>query len=83
MAFSKSTDSEVTGEMQLSSFAPLSARRLLVLGGIGLVLVGMLFGDIFAVFVLHQNAARVRAWRRPRMLLWLGIVPQLSPVFRT
>jgi hypothetical protein len=61
MAFSKSTDSEVTGEMQLSSFAPLSARRLLVLGGIGLVLVGMLFGDIFAVFVLHQNAARVGA----------------------
>jgi hypothetical protein len=40
-------------------FAPLSARRLLVLGGIGLILVGMLFGDIFAVFVLHQNAARV------------------------
>ena len=40
-------------------FAPLSARRLLVLGGIGLILVGMLFGDIFAVFVLHQNAAHV------------------------
>lgn len=38
---------------------PLSARRLLLLGGIGLILVGMLFGDIFAVFVLHQNAARV------------------------
>jgi hypothetical protein len=42
-------------------FAPLSARRLLVLGGIGLILIGMLFGDIFAVFVLHQNAARVGA----------------------
>jgi hypothetical protein len=42
-------------------FAPLSARRLLVLGGIGLILVGMLFGDIFSVFVLHQNAARVGA----------------------
>jgi hypothetical protein len=41
------------------SFAPLSARRLLVLGGIGLILVGMLFGDIFAVFILHQNAVRV------------------------
>ncbi len=40
-------------------FAPLHARRLLVLGGIGLILVGMIFGDIFAVFVLHQNAARV------------------------
>src|SRR6516225_496968 len=41
------------------AFAPLSARRLLVLGGIGLILVGMLIGDIFAVFVLHQNAAKV------------------------
>jgi len=40
-------------------FAPLSARRLLALGGIGLILVGMLIGDIFAVFVLHQNAAKV------------------------
>jgi hypothetical protein len=41
------------------TFAPMSARRLLVLGSIGLILVGMLFGDIFAIFVLHQNAARV------------------------
>src|SRR5437764_9572307 len=38
---------------------PLSARRLLLLGGIGLILVGMLFGDIFAVFILHQNAGHV------------------------
>src|SRR5258708_32829224 len=43
------------------TLAPLSARRLLVLGGIGLILAGMIFGDIFAVFVLHQNAARVGA----------------------
>lgn len=42
-----------------AAFAPMSARRLLVLGGIGLILVGMLVGDIFAVFVLHQNAAKV------------------------
>ncbi len=41
-----------------AAFRPMSARRLLVLGGIGLILVGMLFGDIFAVFVLHQNAAK-------------------------
>jgi len=61
MAFSKSIDSEEASGMQPSTFAPLSARRLLVLGGIGLILVGMLFGDIFAVFVLHQNAARVGA----------------------
>jgi hypothetical protein len=39
----------------------MSARRLLVLGGIGLILAGMLLGDIFAVFVLHQNASRVGA----------------------
>jgi hypothetical protein len=47
--------------MRETSFAPRSARRLLVLGGIGLILVGMLFGDIFAVVVLHQNASRVGA----------------------
>ena len=40
-------------------FAAMSARRLLLLGGIGLILTGMIFGDIFAVFTLHQNAARV------------------------
>jgi hypothetical protein len=43
------------------AFAPMGARRLLALGGIGLILVGMLLGDIFAVFVLHQNAAKVGA----------------------
>src|SRR5438445_6481030 len=41
------------------AFASMGARRLLALGGIGLILVGMLVGDIFAVFVLHQNAAKV------------------------
>jgi len=39
------------------------ARRLLILGGIGLILTGMFFGDIFAVYTLHQNAAQV--WREP------------------
>jgi hypothetical protein len=34
---------------------------LLLLGGIALILAGMIFGDVFAVFVLHQNAARVGA----------------------
>src|SRR6202011_4897040 len=48
-------------DSEVESFAPLSARRLLILGGIGLILVGMIFGDIFAVFILHQNAARVGA----------------------
>src|SRR5260370_10531376 len=41
------------------TFAPLSAHRLLLLGGIGLILTGMIFGDIFAIFLLHQNASRV------------------------
>src|SRR6184192_3417726 len=36
----------------------MSARRLLVFGGIALIAGGMLFGDIFAVFVLHQNGGR-------------------------
>src|SRR5260370_12874037 len=51
--------SAMAAPLSREGFAPLSARRLLVLGGIGLILVGMIFGDIFAVFVLHQNAARV------------------------
>ena len=41
--------------------AKLSARRLLLLGGIALIVAGMIFGDLFAVFVLHQNAGRVGA----------------------
>ncbi|HET7208372.1 MAG TPA: hypothetical protein VFI95_17480 [Terriglobales bacterium] len=40
------------------SFAPMSARRMLILGGIVLIAGGMLFGDVFAVFVLHQNGGR-------------------------
>ena len=39
----------------------LSARRLLLLGGIALIVAGMVFGDFFAVFILHQNASRVGA----------------------
>ncbi|MFQ5662357.1 MAG: hypothetical protein ACE5HL_00795 [Terriglobia bacterium] len=37
-------------------FAAMSARRWLILGGMTLILAGMVFGDVFAVFVLHQNA---------------------------
>jgi hypothetical protein len=37
------------------SFAAMSATRLLVFGGIALIVGGMVFGDLFAVFVLHQN----------------------------
>src|SRR5436305_11978106 len=44
-----------------ATFAPMSARRLLVLGGIALIAGGMLLGDLFAVFILHQNAGRQAA----------------------
>src|SRR5260370_38467708 len=44
-----------------AGFAALGARRLFLLGGIALILTGMIFGDIFAVFTLHQNAAQVGA----------------------
>jgi len=40
-------------------FAPRSARRIFVLGGIGLILCGMILGDIFAAFILHPNANRI------------------------
>jgi hypothetical protein len=61
MAVSHSTSRAQASLLVDGAFVPLSARRLLLLGGIGLILAGMLFGDIFAVFVLHQNAARVGA----------------------
>src|SRR5882672_2452632 len=41
-----------------TTFSAMGARRLLVFGGIALVAAGMLFGDIFAVFVLHQNGGQ-------------------------
>jgi hypothetical protein len=44
-----------------ATFPPMGARRLLVFGGIALIAGGMLFADIFAVFVLHQNAGRTGA----------------------
>jgi hypothetical protein len=39
----------------------MSPRRLLIFGGIALIAGGMLFGDIFAVFILHQNGNRTGA----------------------
>jgi hypothetical protein len=41
-----------------AAFSQTGARRLLVFGGIALIAAGMLFGDIFAVFVLHQNGGQ-------------------------
>jgi hypothetical protein len=40
------------------AFAPMSAGRLFVFGGIALIAFGMIFGDIFAIFILHQNAGK-------------------------
>ena len=48
-----------TASREDSGFSVLSSQRLLALAGIGMILAGMIFGDIFAIFVLHQNAARV------------------------
>ena len=39
-----------------AALAPMGARRLYLFGGIALIALGMIFGDIFAVFILHQNA---------------------------
>jgi len=50
-----------TPENASERFAPLSARRLLVLGGIALIVCGMILGDIFAAFVLHPNADLIGA----------------------
>lgn len=37
----------------------MNSEKLLAVGGIALVLAGMIFGEAFAVFILHQNAARI------------------------
>jgi hypothetical protein len=41
-----------------ATFSAPGARRVLVFGGIALIATGMLFGDIFAIFVLHQNGGQ-------------------------
>lgn len=35
------------------------SQRVLAFGGLLLIAAGMLFGDLFAIFVLHQNNARI------------------------
>jgi len=47
-----------TGESAIQ-FEATSPRRLLIIGGIALTVAGMVFGDFFAVFVLHQDANRI------------------------
>ena len=46
-------------EQPKTGFETMSARRLLIIGGITLIAAGMIFGDVFAVFVLHQDANRI------------------------
>jgi len=41
-----------------ANFEATSSQRVLVFGGLALIATGMLFGDIFAVFVLHQNGGQ-------------------------
>lgn len=53
----KETASFALGDLA-PAFARMSARRLYIFGGIALIATGLIFGDIFAVFILHQNAAR-------------------------
>ncbi len=43
----------------IAALAPMSAVRLLIVAGIALIVAGLIFGDVFAVFVLHQNADRI------------------------
>jgi hypothetical protein len=49
------------GGTPTAGFGAMGARRLLIFGGIALIAVGMLFGDIFAVFILHQNGGQTGA----------------------
>lgn len=50
---------EIISRNAAAPLTAMSARRLLVFGGIAMVLGGMLFGDLFAVFRLHQNAGHM------------------------
>lgn len=45
--------------MTVSAPAEDTAARLLAFGGVALMIAGMVFGDLFAIFVLHQNNARL------------------------
>lgn len=45
--------------IQRDQIEGMGARRLLIVGGIFLIVAGMIFGDVFAVFVLHQNGNRI------------------------
>lgn len=50
-----------TGLSSIDANGPVgsNSQRLLTIGGLLLIASGMLFGDIFAMFVLHPNNARI------------------------
>lgn len=50
---------EISAEQDTIKDEAMRATRLLIIGGITLIVAGMIFGDVFAVFVLHQNANRI------------------------
>jgi hypothetical protein len=52
---------QAAAKFAATNFPAMSGQRLLVFGGIALIAGGMLFGDIFAVFVLHQNGGETGA----------------------
>ncbi len=58
-----------------TSLPPRGAERLYIIGGILLIACGMIFGDLFAVFTLHQNAGRIEA----EMLSAAGAVAAQDP----
>jgi hypothetical protein len=47
------------GSAETEDVLASSAQRVLVIGGMLAIAVGMLFGDVFAMFVLHPNNARI------------------------
>ena len=65
------------------AFGVMSARRLYIFGGIALIAAGLLFGDIFAVFILHQNAGRRgEALLAASQAVAAGDVAAVNAVFR-
>jgi len=52
-------ESTQTGDNSIAELLDTSASRLLAFGGILLIASGMLLGDIFAIFILHPNNARI------------------------
>ncbi len=43
----------------MNNLCASSSQRLFIIGGMLLILSGMIFGDIFAVFILHPNIANI------------------------